>query len=170
MEAGRIPDVSFFFFPARLRKSHSIWIPRPNASDCPKNAPKRMDVAGVMERLPRTISLIARGATPISRAIAFCEIPRGLRYSSSKISPGVIGSFMFIFYNVIGSFSMIIDYRNVFRPRIRPPEDNAPLVIDANGMKTRTPAAKSFKAVAGRHGKVAECDGLIHLNQFSFRS
>ena len=65
---------------------------------------------------------------------------------------------------------MIIDYRNVFRPRIRPPEDNAPLVIDANGMKTRTPAAKSFKAVAGRHGKVAECDGLIHLNQFSFRS
>ena len=124
VEAGWIPEVSFFF------------------SDCPKNAPKRMDVAGVMERLPRTISLIARGATPIARAIAFCEIPVGLRYSSSKISPGVIGSFTLIFYNVIGSFSMLIDYRNLFRPRIRPPEYNAPLVIDANGMKARKSAAK----------------------------
>ena len=50
-----------------------------------------MDIAGVMERRPCTISLIARGATPMARAIAFWEIPIGLRYSSSRISPGVTG-------------------------------------------------------------------------------
>ena len=27
----------------------------------------------------------------MARAMAFCEIPMGLRYSSSKIAPGVIG-------------------------------------------------------------------------------
>lgn len=100
VEAGWIPEVSFFFFPARVRKSHSIWIPCQNSSDCPKNAPKRMDMACVMERLPSTISLIARGATPIARAIAFCEIPMGLRYSSNRISPGVMERFISISYNV----------------------------------------------------------------------
>ena len=49
-----------------------------------------MDMAGVIDRLPCTISLIARGATPIARAMAFWEIPIGLRYSSNRISPGVI--------------------------------------------------------------------------------
>ena len=42
-----------------------------------------------------TISLIARGATPMARAIALGEIPMGLRYSSSRISPGVIGLSIF---------------------------------------------------------------------------
>lgn len=62
---------------------------------------------------------------------------------------------------------MIIDDFHLVRPRIRPPEDNAPLVVDANGMKARKPPAQSFKPVAGRHGKVAESTGLIHLYQFS---
>ena len=52
---------------------------------------ERMDMAGVMDLRPCTISLIARGATPMARAMAFWEIPMGLRYSSSRISPGVTG-------------------------------------------------------------------------------
>ena len=65
---------------------------------------------------------------------------------------------------------MIIDDRHLFRPGIRPPEDDAPLVVDANGMKARKAPAQSFKPVAGRHGKVTESTGLIHLNQFSQRN
>ncbi len=38
-----------------------------------------MDMTGVIERLPRAVSLIARGETPIARAIAFCEVPIGVR-------------------------------------------------------------------------------------------
>lgn len=64
---------------------------------------------------------------------------------------------------------MIIHNRHLFRPGFCPPEDNAPLVVDANGMKARKPSAQSFKPVAGRHGQVAESTGLIHLNQFSQR-
>ena len=120
--AGWTPSVSRCLSPASLRKSHSTWMPCQNCSDWPKKAPKRIDMAGVIDRRPCTISLIARGATPMARAMAFCEIPIGLRYSSSKISPGVMGSFMSISYNVIGLFSMIIDYRNLFRPGIRPPD------------------------------------------------
>ena len=48
-----------------------------------------------LRRDPRrawTISLIVCGLTPKARARAFCEMPRGVRYSSRRISPGVIGS------------------------------------------------------------------------------
>ena len=61
-----------------------------------------MDMAGVIERLAWTISLIARGATPMARAIAFCEIPIGSRYSFTRISPGVIGLSMRISHDVTG--------------------------------------------------------------------
>jgi hypothetical protein len=97
-DAGRIAAVRRLRSFASARKSHSIWRPYQKLSDCPKKAPKRIDMAGVIERLPRTISLTARGGTPIARAIAFWEIPMGLRYSSSRISPGVIGEC--IVYNV----------------------------------------------------------------------
>jgi hypothetical protein len=33
--------------------------------------------------------------------MAFCEMPMGIRYSSNKISPGVIGVFIVITYDVI---------------------------------------------------------------------
>ena len=88
--------VSLFFSRVSLRKSHSTWSPCQNSSDRLKNAPKRMDIAGVIERLAWTILLITRGATPMARAMASCEIPIGLRYSSSRISPGVIGLSMSI--------------------------------------------------------------------------
>lgn len=54
----------------------------------------RADLAGVIARRLRTISLTAQGCTPIARAMAFWEIPIGNGYSSRRISPGVIGGFM----------------------------------------------------------------------------
>ena len=62
---------------------------------------------------------------------------------------------------------MVIDDAYLFRPGIRPAEDNAPLVIDTNGMKARERSPQSFQAVAGRDDEVAESTGLIHLNEFS---
>src|SRR5262245_24223214 len=42
-------------------------------------------------RSPWTISLIRRGGTLIALASAYCEMPNGLRNSSSRISPGCEG-------------------------------------------------------------------------------
>lgn len=86
---------------ARARKSHSHWIPCQKVSLCSKNAPKRIDMVGVMLRLLRTISFTARGGTPMARAIAFWEISRGLRYSLRRISPGVM-LVMGMTYRVMG--------------------------------------------------------------------
>lgn len=42
--------VSFFRCLARARKSHSTCRPCQNSADCPKSAPKRPDIAGVIDR------------------------------------------------------------------------------------------------------------------------
>ncbi len=63
---------------------------------------KRIYMGDVIDRRPRTISLIALGETPMARAMAVFEIPIGLRYSLSKISPGLMGSSIPISYSVIG--------------------------------------------------------------------
>ena len=104
--AGEMSLMSSWRFPLRARKSHSTWMPCQNVSDWLKKAPKRIDMVGVMERLPRTISLMALGGTPIALAMAFCEMPNGFRYSSRRISPAVIGSFMGITYHVIGEIQV----------------------------------------------------------------
>ena len=100
--AGWMPETSCLRLRVRARKSHSTWMPCQKVSDWPKKAPKRMDMDGVMERLPSTISLIARGGTPMARAMAFWEIPMGWRYSSRRISPGVMECFMAVTYGVMG--------------------------------------------------------------------
>lgn len=100
--AGWMWAVSFCRSLARARKSHSTWMACQNSADWPKNAPNRMDMAGVMERRAWMISLMARGATPMARAMAFWDMPMGSRYSSRRISPGVMGGFMTITYSVMG--------------------------------------------------------------------
>ena len=76
--AGVTPEMSLCLSAASRRKSHSTCMPCQNWSDWSKKAPKRIDIAGVMERLPCTISLIALGETPMARDMAFCEMPMGL--------------------------------------------------------------------------------------------
>ena len=46
-----MPSISLFLSRASLRKAHSTWSPCQNSSDWPKNAPKRMDIAGVVDDL-----------------------------------------------------------------------------------------------------------------------
>ena len=65
---------------------------------------------------------------------------------------------------------MIIYYRNLFWSEISPPEDNAPLVVDANGMKARKLTFEGFKAITRWDCKISEVISPIHLNQFSQRN
>ena len=80
-----------FSFKRNLRKSQLAWMPNQKRGDWLKNFPSRIDISAVMDRRPSTISLTVRGETPSPRASAFCDKPSGLRYSSRRISPGVIG-------------------------------------------------------------------------------
>ena len=120
---------------AAFLESHSSWIPCQKWPDCPKNAPNRTDNAGVMAHSPRMISLIIHGETPIVSAIASGEIPMGLRYSSARISPGVIGFIMATLRSSAGDVSMVINDSNLVRAGIRPAKDNPPLVINPDGME-----------------------------------
>ena len=58
-------------------------MPCQKSSDCPKKAPKRIDICGVMERLPWTISLI-KHCMPIRignvwSALGFWKYPEAFR-------------------------------------------------------------------------------------------
>jgi len=162
--------MSFFRSLPRARKSHSICNPYQKFSVWPKNAPNRIDIRGVIERCPRTISLTARGGTPIARAIAFCEMPMGFKYSSSRISPGEMGGFMDITYSVIRSSSMVVADGDFCGTGIGPAEGDAPLVVDSNGMKSLEVALECFEPVAGRNGEVCQSRGMIPLNELPQRN
>ena len=147
--AGVTPEMSLCLSAASRRKSHSTCMPCQNWSDWPKKAPKRIDMAGVIERLPCTISLIALGETPMARDMAFCEIPMGVRYSWRRISPGVMGGCMVIMYDVTGVLSMVIDNADMFRAKVCPAEHNTPAVVDADGMGPGKIATETFQVIAG---------------------
>ena len=60
----------------------------------------------------------------------------GLRYSSARISPGVMGFIMVTRYNAEKFSSMIVNYGNLLRTVIRPAKGDPPLVVNPDGMKT----------------------------------
>lgn len=122
---------------------------------------------GVIERRPRTISFTARGGTPIARAIAFCEMLMGFKYSSRRISPGVIGGFMAITCSVMGEESMIIADGDFIGARIGPAKGDSPLAIDANGMKALEVTLEGFESVSGGNCEVGESLRMVHLEEFS---
>ena len=65
---------------------------------------------------------------------------------------------------------MVIDNGHSFRPIIRPPKNDTPLVVDSNGMEAGAIAPERLQAVAGRHGKVPDRASLVHLNELSQRN
>ena len=74
---------------------------------------------------------------------------------------------MIIYYNVTGVLSMIISYGDLFWSEGCPPEDDAPLFVYANRMKTRKSTFEDFETVTWRCRKVPQFTSLIQLNQFS---
>ena len=60
---------------------------------------------------------------------------------------------------------MVIDDGDLFRSGVRPPEDNAPLVVDTDGMETRQVALKGFQTITGGNRDVMEGASLVQLDQ-----
>ncbi len=48
-----------------------------------------------------------------------------------------------------------------------PDENNAPLVIDADGVGTGKSALQCLQAIARRHGEIRQDPGSVHLNEFA---
>ena len=59
---------------------------------------------------------------------------------------------------------MVINYRNLCRTGISPPEDDAPLFVYANRMKTGKSTFEGLEAVTRWRRKVSKFLGLIQLN------
>ncbi len=62
---------------------------------------------------------------------------------------------------------MVIYNCDFGRPRCRPSEHNAPLVVDADGMLPGAIAFEGFEPVAGRHGHILQRTGPVELQKFS---
>lgn len=60
---------------------------------------------------------------------------------------------------------MIIHDGDFRRSALLPAEDNPPLVIDADGVKSGRATLERLQSVAGRDGKVGQSAGVIQLNQ-----
>jgi hypothetical protein len=72
----------------------------------------------------------------------------GFKYSSSRISPGEMGGFMNITYSVTGDESMVIADGDLGGAGIGPPENDSPLVVDADGVKSLKVASECFEPIA----------------------
>lgn len=64
---------------------------------------------------------------------------------------------------------MVIHDGNLRWPRVRPAENDAPLVVNANGVETGESAFEGFQAVAGRDRKIVKHTSSVHLNLFPQR-
>ena len=64
---------------------------------------------------------------------------------------------------------MVVEDFNLLWPCLCPPEDNAPLVIDADRMPANALALQCLKTVAGRNGQVRKYNGAVHLEKPSAR-
>ena len=99
----------------------------------------------------------------MARAIAFCEIPIGSRYSLRRISPGVIGFFIFITCNVTGVLSMVVEDLYFAWAVLGPAKNDSPLLIDSYGIVTGERTFQCFQPVSGRDGQILDSFRMVHL-------
>jgi hypothetical protein len=64
---------------------------------------------------------------------------------------------------------MVIQNANLRRPRFRPAEDDAPLVVDPDGVKARAITPQGFEAISRWHGQIRQPAGVVQLDQFPQR-
>lgn len=77
----------------------------------------------------------------------------------------MIGDFIGVTYDVTGVSSMVVANGHIGGAVIGPAEDDAPLGIDSDGVRTGKVALEGFEAIAGWDLEVGEFARLIHLNQ-----
>jgi hypothetical protein len=68
----------------------------------------------------------------------------------------------------VSSTSMVVDYCDLLRAGIGPPEDDAPLGVDPNGVKPHKRAAERLETVAGWHVKVSKVRRPVQLDQSGY--
>src|SRR6187551_485416 len=96
-----------------------------------------------MARSPLMMAEIRLTGTSMSRDSLFCDTPSGLRNSSSRISPGGIGS------KVSGNLSpVVVDDLDIFRITVLPVEAYAPLVIDPDAPLTFPVALERLQTIS----------------------
>ncbi len=62
---------------------------------------------------------------------------------------------------------MIIDDADLGGSEVGPTEDDAPLVVDADGMKTDEITAERLETVSRRHGEILKDAGTVHLDELA---
>lgn len=62
---------------------------------------------------------------------------------------------------------MVVADADFGRAGIRPSEDDPPLVVDSDGMKSLEIALERFEPIPGRNRKVVQSRRMIHLKEFS---
>ena len=60
---------------------------------------------------------------------------------------------------------MVIQDGDIGRTGMCPAEHDAPLVVDADGVKTRKIAFEGLQAVSGRNLEIVQLSGLVHLDE-----
>src|SRR5271165_2450522 len=110
-----------------------------------------------MARLPRTISLMRRGGTPMARASPFCVRPMGSMNSSNRISPGV----------GLGISLVVVDDFDMIWTSWCPYEADAPLLVDADAVLAGAIALQGLEPVVRWHREVGQHLGVIEQPQFA---
>jgi len=107
---GEIFEYSLKFDCRVSHMSTSVWSPIQNSGLVLKNCPNRNAVSGVMALFPRITSLTRTLVIPIASANCFWLMPRGIKNSCFKISPGVVGRlFLGSIFHLINDIAPIQD-------------------------------------------------------------
>lgn len=110
------------------------WSRNQNSAEVPKAVPMRYAISGVIARLSWMMSDTADCGFPIAFANLYCEMPKGSRNSSFRISPG----------EEMISLAMVVIKLNPFYSERRPSETNTPLAINPNAVLTRPVSRKQL--------------------------
>ncbi len=121
-----------------------------------KAADSSQAVSGVMPRLPRTISLMRCRGMPRCSASAFCVSPEGSRYSFKRMTPGCVATRCDGIMVQGLCFSVVVHNVHFCRIAAHPSENDSPLGIDANAVKSCTVALQRFQTVARWHAQILQ--------------
>src|SRR5476649_2164345 len=114
-----------------------------SCGDVFRKRPRRRAVSAVMLRFPRTISFNRLSEMSRRFAASSCPTPSGLRYSSSRISPGGIAG-----PSQFGSLVIVLDADFVGTTAL-PSERDAMLLVDSYAVAADAIALQSLQAISG---------------------
>src|SRR6266511_6106530 len=120
-----------------------------------RNRASRSAVSAVMPRFPRMISFSRLREMPRRLAASSYPRPSGLRYSSSRISPGGIAG-----PNQLGSLVIVFDADFVGMAAL-PSERDAILLVDAYAVATGLIALQLFQTTACGNREILQLGGSV---------